>query len=243
MVVYAAGSAGLALLVKPIFDNVLVPNAEDVGVIAALILLAYFVKGLGGYVSGFLMADVGQRVVRDLREPVVPAHPGPVGGVLRPAHVRPARVAHHERRQPGPERRVGDDRRISSRESLAVVGFAGAMFYLDWNLALVCMTAAPLVVYPLVRLGQRVRRMSRRGQEELEQVTHIATEGADRPSHRQGVRRRGARGGAVRPRHAGAVSHEHEDHERPVGAAADDGVHRRRGGGRRPLVRIADAST
>ncbi len=51
------------------------------------------------------------------------------------------------------------------------------MFYLDWRLALVCMTAAPLVVYPLVRLGQRVRRTSRRGQEQLEQVTHIATEG------------------------------------------------------------------
>ncbi len=62
------------------------------------------------------------------------------------------------------------------RESLSVVGFAGALFYLDWNLALVCMTAAPLMVYPLVRLGQRVRRTSRRGQEELEHVTHIATE-------------------------------------------------------------------
>jgi ABC-type bacteriocin/lantibiotic exporter with double-glycine peptidase domain len=29
------------------------------------------------------------------------------------------------------------------RESLAVVGFAVTMFYLDWQLALVCMTAAP----------------------------------------------------------------------------------------------------
>ena len=50
------------------------------------------------------------------------------------------------------------------------------LFYLDWRLALVVLVAAPLVVYPLVRLGQRVRRSTRRGQEELEHVTHLATE-------------------------------------------------------------------
>ena len=41
-----------------------------------------------------------------------------------------------------------------ARESLALVGYAGLLFYYDAKLALVCMTAAPLVVYPLVRLGQ-----------------------------------------------------------------------------------------
>ena len=50
------------------------------------------------------------------------------------------------------------------------------MFYYDWRLALVCVTAAPLVVYPLVRLGQRVRRTTRRSQEELEQRPHITAE-------------------------------------------------------------------
>ena len=44
------------------------------------------------------------------------------------------------------------------REWLALVGFAGAAVLLDARLALVCLTGAPLVVYPLVRLGQRVRR-------------------------------------------------------------------------------------
>jgi subfamily B ATP-binding cassette protein MsbA len=62
------------------------------------------------------------------------------------------------------------------QESLALVFFAAQMIYLDAPLALVFFTAAPLVVYPLVQLGRRVRRMSRRGQEELEHVTHIATE-------------------------------------------------------------------
>ena len=38
-----------------------------VATLAVSILLAYFLKGVGGYVSSYLMADVGQRVVRDLR--------------------------------------------------------------------------------------------------------------------------------------------------------------------------------
>ena len=35
---------------------------------------------------------------------------------------------------------------------------------------------APLIVYPLSRLGRRVRSQTKRSQEELEHLTHIATE-------------------------------------------------------------------
>ena len=63
------------------------------------------------------------------------------------------------------------------RESLAIVGFAWILFTTDWRLALLILTAAPLIVYPLVRLGQRVRSFTRRSQEELEHLTHLAAEG------------------------------------------------------------------
>src|SRR6185437_3626930 len=61
-------------------------------------------------------------------------------------------------------------------EGLSVVGYAALMFYLDWRLALVTVTSAPLVVYPLVRLGQRVRRSTRRSQEQLEHLSHLTAE-------------------------------------------------------------------
>jgi ATP-binding cassette, subfamily B, bacterial MsbA len=175
MIVYAAGSAGLALVVKPIFDNVLTAEL-NVRLVALQILAAYFAKGIGAYVSGFLMADVGQRVVRDLRNQLF-------------RHTLDQSAAFFSRRTSGQlvSRITNDVNQVQSvvsetladliRESLAVVGFAATMFFLDWRLALVCMTAAPLIVYPLIRLGQRVRRTSKRGQEQLEHVTHIATEG------------------------------------------------------------------
>src|SRR5207249_11704413 len=62
------------------------------------------------------------------------------------------------------------------REGLWVIGYAAAMFYFAWRLALVCVTSAPLVLYPLVRLGQRVRRSTRRSQEQLEHLSHLTAE-------------------------------------------------------------------
>jgi subfamily B ATP-binding cassette protein MsbA len=175
MVVYAAGSAGQALLIQPILDQAL-PRAEQVGRIAALILLAYAAKGVGGYASGFLMADVGQRVVRDLRNRLF-------------RHTLDQSAAFFARRTSGQlvSRITNDVNQVQGvvsetvadliRESLSVIGFVSVMFYYDWNLALVVMTSAPLILYPLIQLGRRVRSTSRSGQEQLAQVTHIATEG------------------------------------------------------------------
>ena len=63
-----------------------------------------------------------------------------------------------------------------TRESLSLIGFAGLLFYYDPRLAMVCLTGAPLVVYPLARLGQRIRRTTRRSQEALEHISHVGTE-------------------------------------------------------------------
>ena len=64
------------------------------------------------------------------------------------------------------------------------------MFYFDWRLALVVVTGAPLVVYPLVRLGQRVRRSTRRSQEAARAPVASHRRGVHRPPDREGVRRR-----------------------------------------------------
>jgi subfamily B ATP-binding cassette protein MsbA len=62
------------------------------------------------------------------------------------------------------------------QESLALVGYGVLLFYYDARLALVCITAAPIVVYPLAQLGRRLRKTSRRSQEALEHLSHVAAE-------------------------------------------------------------------
>ena len=72
------------------------------------------------------------------------------------------------------------------------------MFYFDWQLALVAMIGAPLVVYPLVRLGQRVRRSTRRSQEQLEHLSHLTAEAFTGHRIVKAFGARAARGGAFR---------------------------------------------
>ena len=175
MVVYAAGSALVAYLIKLIVEGLYQPQDDTVATIASIVLLAYLLKGAGAYVSTYLMADVGQRVVRDLRNQLF-------------RHIINQSAAFFSRRSTGQliSRITNDVSQVQTvvsetladltRESLAVIGFAGYMFYLDWQLATVVVTAAPLIVYPLSRLGQRVRRTTRHGQEQLERVTHRAAE-------------------------------------------------------------------
>jgi subfamily B ATP-binding cassette protein MsbA len=174
MLAYGAASASLAYLIKPIFDDVL-PSRTGLGAVAGAVVGVYLVKGLGAFFSAYLMTDVGQRVVRDLRNRLF-------------AHVLGQSAGFFARRSTGQllSRVTNDVTQIQQavsetigdllRESLALVGYAGLLFYYDARLALVVMTGAPIVVYPLVRLGQRVRRTTRRSQEELEHLSHLAVE-------------------------------------------------------------------
>jgi ATP-binding cassette, subfamily B, bacterial MsbA len=174
MVIYAIASAWLAYLIRPILDSVL-PHGQGLGLIAAAVVALSFVKGIGAYFSGYLMEDVGQRVVTDLRDQLY-------------GHILGQSASFFSRNTSGQLlSRVSNDvgqvqRAVSEtagdllRESLALVGYAVVLFYYDARLALVCLTGAPLVVYPLIRLGQRIRRTARRSQEALEVMSHIGHE-------------------------------------------------------------------
>ena len=174
MLLYGAASAWLAWLVKPVVNEVLI-RQQSLAMVAWSILAAYLLKGIGSYFSSYLMADVGQHVVLDLRN-----------NMFR--HTLGQSTAFFKAKSTGQllsrlTNDIGQVQQIASetlgdllRESLAVVGFAGLLFYYDAGLALVCLTGAPLVLYPLVRLGQRLRQATRRSQEHLEHMSHVATE-------------------------------------------------------------------
>jgi len=174
MLVYGGASVWLLSLIQPIIDRVL-PRQEAVASIAWAILAAYLLKGLGSYVSAYLMADIGQLVVLDLRKELF-------------RHTLGQSAAFFKARTTGQllsrlTNDIGQVQQVASetiadlvRESVTVLGYAGVLFYVDAGLALVCLTGAPLVMYPLVRLGQAMRRTTKRSQEHLEHMSHTAME-------------------------------------------------------------------
>jgi subfamily B ATP-binding cassette protein MsbA len=174
MLLYGAASAAVAFLIQPILD-VGLTQGQNVTLLAGAIVITYLVKGVGAYLSGYLMADVGQRVVRDLRN-VLFTHILGQSAAFFSGHTSGKLISRVMNDVGQVQQAVSETLGDLARESLALVGFAGLLFYYDARLALVCLTGAPLVVYPLVRLGQRVRRTTRRSHEALELLTHVAAE-------------------------------------------------------------------
>jgi subfamily B ATP-binding cassette protein MsbA len=174
MVVYGAANAWLAYLIKPIIDDVLIAQ-NDLTVIAASILVAYLLKGLGAYFSSYLMEGLGHRVVMVVRNQLF-------------RHMLDQSAAFFARRAVGQllsrinndvglvQRAVSETIGDLARESLVLVGSVALLFYYDAKLALLCMTAAPLIVYPLVRFGKKVRTVTRWSQEAQEHMSHVAAE-------------------------------------------------------------------
>ena len=174
MLVYGAASAGVAYLIKPIFDEVL-PTGDRLGTIAGAVLGLYLLKGIGAYLSGYLMTDVGQRVVRDLRN-VLFRHVLGQSAAFFSSQTTGKLMSRITNDVGQIQQAVSETLGDLTRETLALIGYAGLLFYYDPRLATVCLTSAPLVVYPLVRLGQRVRRTTRRSQEALAQMSHVSAE-------------------------------------------------------------------
>ena len=192
MGMYALASGGLAFLIQPIFDELLpqgdrvclicgasvglyVTKGLVVGVICGAIVGLYVTKGLGSYFSVYLMADAGQRVVHDLRTELF-AHILGQSTAFFGGHATGRLLSRITNDVSRVQQVVSETCGDLLRESLALIAFAMLLFYHDARLALVCMTGAPLVVYPLVRLGQRVRRTTRRSQEQQEHLSHLSVE-------------------------------------------------------------------
>jgi subfamily B ATP-binding cassette protein MsbA len=174
MVCYAIGSAAIVRLIVPLFNKVLERHQRLVYV-AVLSISAFFLKSVGDYASDYLMTQVGQRVVMDLRNQLF-------------RHTLGQSATFFSRRSSGQllsritndvnqvQRAVSETVTDLIRESMTAVLYVGLLFSFDWSLALVSLTTMPLIIYALWRLGQRVRRTTRRSQESLEEVTHLATE-------------------------------------------------------------------
>src|SRR5262245_27930183 len=174
MVLYGVATAGTMWFIRPILDEVL-PNQERLLPTVVAILVMFFLKGLGSYLSSYLMTDVGQRVVRDLRNVLFKHILGQSAAFfsLQTTGRLMSRITNDVGQlQRAVSETIGD----LMRESLSLLGFTVVLFINAPRLAIVSGTIAPLILYPLAALGRRVRRTTRRSQEALEQMSHVSAE-------------------------------------------------------------------
>jgi subfamily B ATP-binding cassette protein MsbA len=176
MVAYAALSGIFAWLLRPVVDDIFVKQNEAMLLSLALaVILVSVGKGLADYGQSYLMANVGQRVIMDLRDRIY-------------HHLQDLSLSFFHKSSTGVliSRITNDVRLVQGSVTDAVTGFlreAGTIvalvivvIYNDWLLAVIGLGIFPWAAIPLVRFGRKIRRFSRRSQEQMGAITTVLHE-------------------------------------------------------------------
>jgi len=161
----AALTGAYAWLVRPALDEIFINRNPTWLILLPVALMAVSVlKGFASYGQTYLMVYVGSRVVTDIRQKLF-SHLMrlPVGFHLKnPSSRMMSRVLNDVNWIQNAVSGVVKD---FFQQSLTFLVLFGVVFYQNWQLTLLSSVVIPLSVYPMVRFGNRLRRIATIGQE------------------------------------------------------------------------------
>lgn len=176
MAMEAATGPALSALMKPILDGAIVERQADVIRWVPLALVGIFVlRALGSYLSASCMAQIGARLVRDLRRKMfaqllnIPAETHD----HTPSSDFLARITSHVQ---GVTTAASKSLTILIRDSLMVIGLVGWMLYVSWVLTAAFLAAVPVFAWLIPSSNRRVRKLSHRMMEALTHTVQNAQE-------------------------------------------------------------------
>lgn len=176
MLVVALTTAGAALLVRNILDDIFIRQDERLlWYLPGIIVGLYLVKGFSQYMQSYSMKKIGQSIVRDLRSELF-------------AHLQKLSLSFFHKHPTGSliSRFVNDILLVQEsvtmalasllRDSLTILCLIGVIFYRDWRLALVAVVVLPAAVLPLLRFGRTSRRVGKKSQVQIGEISTIVHE-------------------------------------------------------------------
>jgi subfamily B ATP-binding cassette protein MsbA len=201
---FVAVAEGLvALVIAPIFDRVLSPAASDSRlelfkipfsdrsiylnqffpptihnvwtVVSITLLVVFFAKAIAEFGGSFLIQAIGHSAITDLRnqlyaklirQPIGFFQHQPAGRLISTVinDVERARLA------------VSEYLADVFRQGFGLLVFLAVLFKIDWKLALGSIFLLPMVVWPVGKLGRRIRQSVAKSQDRLGELSQILQE-------------------------------------------------------------------
>ena len=163
-----AGTTGLlAWLMRPVVDEVFVDrHGAMLWPIAVAVIATYLVKGLATYFQSYFISWVGFRIINDMQNRLF-VHLMTMDLQFFHDHATGTLVSRFTNDINQMRAAVSNALAGLGRDSLSVIALVGVMFYQDWRLGLISFFAFPSAVYPIQRLGKRLRRVVVNTQENL----------------------------------------------------------------------------
>ena len=171
MIVAAGGTAAMAYMMEPVLDDVFIDKDQDMLILVpVVVIIVTLLKGAATYGQAVLMAFVGQRIIADLQAKLF-------------GHVIRFDLAFfHETASGKLVSRMTNDINLMRnavanaltgliKDSLTLLFLVGVMFEKDWKLALLAFVVFPIAIYPIIRIGRRMRKVSTSALDELGRFT------------------------------------------------------------------------
>ena len=167
MIVVAAATAAMAQVMEPLVNQIFEERDEAMLYsLAVAIVVIFTAKGFAAFGQGVLMSYVGNRVVTDVQRQLF-------------RKLMDMDLAYYNENSPGSliSRFTNDVHRLRASVTETLMGFGrdfltamaliAVMFYQDWTLAILATVVIPLVAWPIILIGRRMRRVSGRNQVQL----------------------------------------------------------------------------
>jgi len=176
MGIEAAATGAIAFLVKPALDDIFISkNVVMLKFLPLVIILTYIMKGLGGFGEVYLMEYIAQDIVYELRNKFysklhelsldffTKIHTGEIISRIT-VDINMIREA------------ITKGFASLIRDSLTVLVLLGVIFYRQWLLSLLTLFIFPLSVIPIVKLGKRFKKISKKNQERIAELVSLICE-------------------------------------------------------------------
>ncbi|MDQ6951956.1 MAG: lipid A export permease/ATP-binding protein MsbA [Mariprofundaceae bacterium] len=176
MVILAACTAGMAWLLQPALDQALSGKSpEYVYMIPLGVILLYLLKGSAYFGQSYLMGWIGQRVIYDLRDQIYTAlsHQSLSFFAHRKTGEVLTRISYDVTLV---QSAVSTSVTALMRDTMSIIFLVGVVFYQDWLLALIVIAVFPVVVYPILRFGRKMRSASYDGQVVMGKMSSLVEE-------------------------------------------------------------------
>ena len=171
MIFAALSTAALPYLLQPVFDEVFTNGTQQTLMFfCGAVFLAFVVKGFSSFGESVLMNYIGQKIISDLQNRLF-------------HHLLCADLAFFQRQGTGQlishftndvnvmRNAVAHTVIGLGKDTLTLLFLVALMFYRDLYLSLGTLIIFPLIFYPIIRLGKRLRKVSHSTQDHLGELT------------------------------------------------------------------------
>jgi subfamily B ATP-binding cassette protein MsbA len=176
MLITSATTAAMAYLVKPVIDKIFVSgNMSMLRMLPLAVIVVALLQGLGMYGQEVFLMRVAQGVIKEFRD-----------RLYAKITTLPLAFFHEKKTGVLMSRITNDIQLIKSvvahsvtylvRDVFTLIGLLFVTFYQIWQLALVAFVVLPLLYYPVSTIGKKVRRITRRSQTRVGDISSFLHE-------------------------------------------------------------------